>query len=140
MKKGNRVKINVAAATAERALKRRRGTLVLEESYCVNAYYLLTEEDERRWYESKRIESDKILAEGGDPSGVNFDATGEPRLAPLSRRVEIIPGFTYRVIKARCRAQLNWGGLTSGLMEIFDPASNRPVYIRRDCMEIADAA
>ena len=108
-----------------------------DENRVIKGSYIRTAEDDRKWREEKRKETQEALDRGEDTFHINFDDAGESRLPGVSVMVDIPAGRVYEVLRARCRARLSYGNPTPGLMKLLDTATGREIYVKRDYMELA---
>ena len=139
VRKGDLVRVNEARCFTTENGGMRRHPIVnwdCDERRILRARFIYTADDNQKWREEKRRASDEARARGEDTFSIHFDDAGESRLPGISGLVELKTGQVYEVLRARCRAHLNYGNPTPGMMKLLDTASGREVYVKRECMEL----
>jgi len=104
------------------ALKHPHSNYYSDEGGFVFGERLPTSQDLEAWRSS---DDSKGMTDGGDT-----------KLPPTSYFVKIPRGNLYLVLRARCRAYLNYGAPESGLALIRCSVTGEEAYIKRDLLEV----
>ena len=138
IRKGDLVRVNEALCFTSKNGGSREWPLTTgrnDKNRVIQGRYIRTADDDRKWREEKRKATEEAIAAGKDPFSINFNDAGESRLPGVSVIVDIPAGRVYEVLRSRCRARLNYGNPTPGLMKILDTETGREVYVKRELME-----
>jgi len=81
------------------------------------------------------ITAEEVSAWRASPESKGLDCAGETKLPPTCTTITLHRGRVYRVLRARCRAQLGWGMPDGGMTEL-ETETGESAFIKRDLLRV----